>query len=481
MNASARVLLVGDDRAAVATAASRCEASPLVETVVEATAAEAPETLAAETFDAVFYVDNTSTAALGQFLDCDGDDVSAATSAAQRSTSDKLESSIREHEAISQLAAHAITEQDLDALFDEAVTVVAEVLDNEYCKVLELQPEREELLLRSGVGWKDGYVGTATVDSQEESQAGYTLLSEKPVVVADLAEETRFSGPDLLVEHGVVSGISVIIGPAEEPWGILGTHDTRVRDFGRHDVEFVASVSHILHSAIGRMDREAALHRQNERLERVASVLSHDLRNPLTVAMLNLEVLAEETGEEQVDAIERIERSHDRMSVLIEDVLTLARREKRVVASDTIDLAAIATRAWETVSTGQASLVVDTETTIYASETDLQSLFENLYRNAVEHAGLAVTVHVGDLEDEAGFYVADDGPGIPEENREEVFDPGFSTQRDGSGFGLHIVERVATAHDWDVSVTAAANGGARFEFGGVETVESSDSETQTSA
>jgi PAS domain S-box-containing protein len=171
----------------------------------------------------------------------------------------ELRTRVSQQEAVTDLGQQALEERDLDALFDDVTDCVAGVLDADYCKVLELLPDGEEVLLRSGVGWQDGLVGEATVGTGLDSQAGYTLRTEEPVVVDDLATEIRFSGPDLLVDHDVTSGISVVIGPVDDPWGVLGVHTTAGRDFSEHDVNFVQSVGTILATAIQRAERERDL------------------------------------------------------------------------------------------------------------------------------------------------------------------------------------------------------------------------------
>jgi signal transduction histidine kinase len=126
---------------------------------------------------------------------------------------------------------------------------------------------------------------------------------------------------------------------------------------------------------------------------------------------------------------------------------------------------------WENVETGNATVMNELEGKLEADPRRLKQLCENLVRNAIEHAGEGVTVTVGELEDRNGFYIADDGEGIPEEEREEVFDTGYSTSEDGTGFGLSIVEEIVTAHGWDIDVTESKDGGARFEISGVEMLE----------
>ncbi|WP_435146023.1 PAS domain-containing protein [Halobaculum sp. P14] len=161
-----------------------------------------------------------------------------------------LRARIRQQEVVAELGQQALETDDLDGLMRDAVAAVAETLDNEYAKVLELLPDGNELVLRHGVGWRDGVVGGATVPTDRDSQAGYTLAAEAPVIVDDLAAEPRFSGPDLLTDHDVVSGISVVIGSTDDPWGVLGTHTTDRREFTDDDANFVQSVANVLASAV---------------------------------------------------------------------------------------------------------------------------------------------------------------------------------------------------------------------------------------
>ncbi|WP_435195011.1 PAS domain S-box protein [Natronomonas sp. EA1] len=210
--------------------------------------------------------------------------------------------------------------------------------------------------------------------------------------------------------------------------------------------------------------REAELVHQNEQLDRFTSVVSHDLRNPLQVAEGRLELLREECDSPHLDPIER---SLGRMDTLIEDLLTLAHGRGDSMELVSVDIASLVRDCWEMVQTEDAALVVEAELTIEADRPRLRQLFENLIRNAIEHAGTDATVTVGSLPD--GFYVEDDGPGIPESEREAIFEFGYSTRPSGTGFGLNIVEQVAEAHGWELTVTEGSDGGARFEFTGIRT------------
>jgi PAS domain S-box-containing protein len=215
-----------------------------------------------------------------------------------------------------------------------------------------------------------------------------------------------------------------------------------------------------------RKRREEALEQKNERLEEFASIVSHDLRNPLSVAEGRLELAREECDSEHLDAVAD---AHERMGTLIDDLLTLARDGHGVDGTERVSLRELADACWQSVETASASLRVETDRAVRADRSRLKQVFENLVRNAVEHGGEDVTVTVGDVD--GGFYVADDGPGIPAADRESVFEPGFTTNDDGTGFGLEIVEAVASAHEWDVRVTDAEDGGARFEFTGVDVLD----------
>ncbi|MFC7043971.1 sensor histidine kinase [Halonotius sp. GCM10025705] len=186
-----------------------------------------------------------------------------------------------------------------------------------------------------------------------------------------------------------------------------------------------------------RKEYEARLENQNERLEDFASVVSHDLRNPLNVAQGRLDLIMEDHESEHLDAIER---SHNRMEALIEDLLTLARVGDAVSDLETVELSELASTCWANVETDTASMTIDTTQTILADTSRLKQVFENLMRNAIEHGGEDVAVTVGTLND--GFYIEDDGPGIPPNDRDEVFKSGYSTNPDGTGFGLHIIKQI---------------------------------------
>ena len=239
-----------------------------------------------------------------------------------------------------------------------------------------------------------------------------------------------------------------------------------------------------------RRERERRLERQNERLEAFTTTVSHDLRSPLTVARARIDLVREECDTEHADDVAE---SLDRMATIIEDLLDLARDGEVGLDPEPVSLASAVRTAWDSLEAGGATLRVDTDRTIQADRDKFQRLVENLLRNAVEHGSTSppstssqedavehgstspasqarrgpeetetgVTVTVGDSD--GGFYVADDGPGVPPEERHRAFEPGYSTNPDGTGFGLQVVQRVAEVHGWTVELVESADGGARFE------------------
>ena len=213
-----------------------------------------------------------------------------------------------------------------------------------------------------------------------------------------------------------------------------------------------------------RVDRENELRRQNKRLDEFASVLSHDLRNPLNVAQGRARLVDEDC---QSGHIQPLVSALDRMETMIDDTLTLAREGKRVLEPAPIDVPALVESCWSMVDTGGASVTLEESVTIDGDESRLRHLFENLFRNAVQHGGEGVSIRIGAIDD-VGFYVEDDGPGIPEDEGSAVFEPGHRSAEGGTGFGLTIVRRIAEAHGWEVSVGESESGGARFEFVGMD-------------
>ncbi len=162
----------------------------------------------------------------------------------------RMQERVRQQEAVADIGRQALGGADLSALMQAITALVAKTLSVEFCKVLELLPGNDALLLRAGFGWKEGLVGRTTVSAGTNSQAGYTLLSREPVIVKDLRTEERFCGPPLLRDHGAVSGMSVIIGRSDRPFGVLGAHTATARAFSQDDIHFLQAIANVLSQVI---------------------------------------------------------------------------------------------------------------------------------------------------------------------------------------------------------------------------------------
>lgn len=208
------------------------------------------------------------------------------------------------------------------------------------------------------------------------------------------------------------------------------------------------------------------LRQTNQRLEEFAGIVSHDLKNPLNVARGRIELAREECDSEHLDSAVDAQKH---MADLIEDLLTLSRQGKWAGETEPVNLKKISTASWQAVTGIEPSIRIETERQILADPTSLRRVFENLFTNAVQYVGPNVTITVGELPD--GFYIEDDGPGIPDEKRELVFERGHTIAEEGTGLGLTIVKQVIEAHGWNIRIVEGAHGGTRFEITGVEIAE----------
>jgi PAS domain S-box-containing protein len=310
----------------------------------------------------------------------------------------------------------------------------------------------------------EGILGYEIPDLRGEQPIEYVHPEDKAAVQADFERLLSEAGETITSEYRF-----------RLPSGEYRWYENRA--INRLDDPEVEGVLVVNRDVTERKHRERELQRRNDRLAEFTSIVSHDLRNPLQVAAGRVELVADhDLPEPAAENLAAIDEAIDRMERLIDNLLTLAQEGDTISGTEAVALAELVDDCWSNVATEGAWLVVDTDATVRADRTRLRQLFENLFRNAVEHAGPEVTVTVGDLADGTGFYVADDGPGIPERERGHVFEFGYSTSESGTGFGLRIVEQVAEAHGWDLRVTESESGGARFEFSGVESVDSDLSE-----
>jgi PAS domain S-box-containing protein len=401
-------------------------------------------------------------------------------------------------------AAHQRPGVDYQQVFEKA-TVGVIVHHPETGDIVDINPWMSELL-----GYDRAELLTMTVGEFSADEEPYTQeQAERNIRRAATEGPQRFEWLD---ERADGEPVPVEVSLRRT---VIGGHDR---------------VLAIVRDITERKEREASLRRQSQRMEEFAGVVSHDLRSPLTVAEGWVDYArSDDEGTDDEAALERIQQAIERMDEMIDDSLTLVRGGGDAEETEAVPVAQELPEWWEVAATADAELAVDAPFTVEGDPNRLRHLFENLFRNAVEHnstspapeeqdavehgsagsrpesgdsvghgtaaAGedpeVGVTVRtgpltvdgsveptVGSLRDEGpvqGFYVADDGPGIPPDERDRAFEAGHTTEADGTGLGLAIVRRVADAHGWAIRFRESEAGGARFEFLGA-TLHDADSD-----
>ncbi|TYT61757.1 ATP-binding protein [Natrialba swarupiae] len=374
--------------------------------------------------------------------------------------------------------AHAQRRSDRFETLQRSTNVLVDesTIDGVCDRVTQITADELDLPL-SGVWLHDDSSGTlepvaATPEAQEmideqpafdpgDALAWEAFENGRELLVTDVHNHDGRYNPETVVRSELIFPLGdhgVLIAASDVP-GAFDTVDVETARLLAATVETVLDrVGHEQQLCAKRRELEA----QNDRLEEFASVVSHDLRNPLNVARGYLEELQERVDDPSLD---EIKIAHDRMETLVDELLSLSRAGRTIDQREPVPLTEVAVRSWQLVDTESATLELpEDRLTIAADRSRLCQLLENLFRNAVEHGGDSPAVSVGPLESRDGFYVADDGPGIPPGDREAIFERGYTTRTDGSGLGLLIVARIAEAHDWSIIVTESESGGARFEF-----------------
>lgn len=368
----------------------------------------------------------------------------------------ELETRARQQSALVALGRSALAGTALPELMEEAVTALAATLDVEYAKVQELLRDGSGLLLRAGVGWQEGLVGSAIVPGQRVSQAGYTLLQKGPVIVDDLATETRFTGPQLLHDHGVVSGVTVLIEGTRRPYGVLGVHTTRRRSFDEGDVSFLQAVALVLSEAIERHGAEGGLRRsldllrqsdsdrrrlldrlvraQEDERRRIASDVHDDSVQVLTALLLRLELLRRNADDEDlasrlVEIEETARASIARLRHLIFELQPPALDEEGLTAALRALLDEIRTvHGLDCQLDAQLELEPDPQT-----RSIVYRIAQEALTNVVKHARATwLRVELSTSHHGVLTRVVDDGSGFPLESRRdgEVGHLGLTSMRE---------------------------------------------------
>jgi PAS domain S-box-containing protein len=402
--------------------------------------------------------------------------------------------------ASAELGRITVTNNELQPIFDYATRLVAKTLDNEYCKVLELLPEQDELLLKSGIGWKQGYVGAAKVGAKEQSQAGYTLLQDEPVIVENIEKEKRFSGPDLLTDHNVKSGISVIIRGTDGPYGILGTHSTQKKTYTNDEVTFVESIAIFLGDTIQRLrainkyeelnnkledlvkERTSQLEEANKELESFSYSVSHDLRSPLRAingyTNLLLEDHNEDLNEEGKEFLSIVNEETNRMGELIDDLLEFSRLNRKEKELKSFSMATLVQECIDEVKKLNPDVSpifsVQNMTSVKADRRLIKQVWTNLIGNAVKFRNpgqdpeIKISANPDMDHNQVFFHVSDNGVGFNMKYADKLFGVFQRLHNrdefEGTGIGLALSKRIINRHGGDINAESEPGKGTTISF-----------------
>lgn len=381
----------------------------------------------------------------------------------QRRTESELEQGVETLHALYEISSD--TGMSFDEKRRELLEFGCEFLDLPHGFITEITETRQTIIASVG---DHELLQPGEACPLEQSYCRKTIATESGfLAVRNAGEEGWTEDPayETFELETYIGGKIVVDG---ELYGTVcfASDHPRDEEFSELEWTFVELLSRWLSYEFEQLEARTELEDQNARLEEFAGIVSHDLRNPLSVATGYLEMAMED---EDTAPLAHVEQAHTRMQELIEDILLLAQEGDVIGDLTDVSLPDICESAWANVETADATLDVETEHQLIADESRLTQLFENLFRNAVEHGGPDVTIRIGDLAD--GFYVAITGVGIPEQEQSTLFEAGYSTKEGGTGIGLRVVKQIVDAHGWEIHATDGPEGGARFEISGVEFTE----------
>jgi signal transduction histidine kinase len=329
-----------------------------------------------------------------------------------------LEIRARQQNAIAQLSQHALEGCDLATLLEDAVALIPQILEVEYCSVLELLPDGKALLLRAGAGWKEGSVGHTKLIAGRESPAGFTLLSSSPVILEDLGTETRFRGPQLLLNHGVASGVTVVIHGRCKPYGVLGAYATKQRKFTSDDVHILQSVSSVLAAAIDRRKLEEELLAISGReQQRIGQDLHDGLCQQLAGiefrnSVLALQLAKEEAAKIEAERIGELIRDATRQARLLAQGLSPVQLEANGLMSALEELTSNASKLFNITCRFECPRPVLVADNTVA--THLYRIVQEAITNAVKHGhAKSIVVSLSSSADESTLKITNNGAEFP--------------------------------------------------------------------
>ncbi len=395
-------------------------------------------------------------------------------------TQEKLEIKLARQRKLNEFLEYLFVEKDIKKVFKKAISIIKDSIDADFIKIMKYLHEENKFILIEGKGWKKGYVGKIKVPADRDSQAGYTLLTDEPVVLADSDKEKRFKLPELLKEHSVKSGMSVLIKKEKEKWGILGVHLKTKRKFELDELEFLKSIANLIGMKLKDIEIEKekeeyynkyVFSQKMEAIGRLAGGVAHDINNLLTVvhglAELSLSYIDKKNP--AYEFIEQVIKASYRSAGVIKKLLIFSKKrieDKRIF--NLKDTVLNMKKLLEKMAGENVKLKIDIEDevyNIYGDEASIEQVIMNLVINAkdaIEEKG-EIRIRLRKENKYIILYVEDTGRGIEPEIMDKIFDPFFTTKKEkGTGLGLTVVYDIVKKHEGDIDVISEKGKGTTF-------------------
>jgi signal transduction histidine kinase/DNA-binding response OmpR family regulator len=409
---------------------------------------------------------------------------------------DELQARVRQQELVAKLGLRALATSDINVLIQEAVSQLAKTLGVEFCQFLELQ-SGIEWKMRAGVGWNPEWIGNGILRADAGSLTDFSLKSNEPILFNDLRRETRFPKQPFLDDHGVVSGMNILLRKTDQPCAILGLYSSQPRAFKEHDVHCVQAVANILTTAIERHEAEQRMQRfnaeleqrvkqrteqlelANRELEAFSYSVSHDLRAPLRhmdgfAEILKCSIPENQLNEQVEIALRAISEAVRKMGRLIEDLLAFSRTGRAEMHATPVNLSTALNKV-------RAELECDCQgrnicweiqplPTVDGDPEMLRLVFTNLLANALKYTKRCekarIEVGIQPADSETIVYVRDNGVGFDPQYAHKLFGVfqrlHAAKEFDGTGIGLAIVRRIVTRHGGRTWAEGSLGNGATF-------------------
>ncbi|WP_406670663.1 ATP-binding protein [Methanolobus sp. ZRKC4] len=376
----------------------------------------------------------------------------------------------KQQAAVAKLGQDGLAGADLDTLMLESVILVAQTLDVEYCRIMKHEDSNSVMI--AGVGWgEECHSDSETENDGKNIIFCYTLYSGERAIVHENKTQKKFSGLSLLKDHGMVSGMDVLIGCKDKPFGTMNVHTTQKRMFTEDDIHFVQSVANVLAESLSRKETEENLKEYAKELEDAnylkvlfTDILTHDLLNPANIIRgftEELIILEDDSGKKKL--LNKVHKNNEKLIEMMKSAAKFIKLESvDDIRFEEQDIVPILEKVIRNFGPEMNKMDIELD---FKSARECPSLinplieevFLNLLSNAIKFSPPKgkITIDISDIGDECRIQITDFGPGISNEDKPRIFERFKQADKGsvkGSGLGLAIVKRIVDLHKGNVGV-----------------------------